>query len=250
VKWDKKTLGGDPNGLVTLAAGSGSQTLTMLSTRTFDAASKVMTDDVKICSVTLPELTALPGLGGTKLNIKFPDTAFDSATPIKAMLKSTLAAAPAVGTTFTSDDSAVLVGLTMTNPVTDPFPAVGSIQDVDADSDTNKGVTAVEKGTGIPTSALGPNADTLFLAFRSVAKVTNGTMTTCDTSEGVLSLTSINQTIIGCKIKDTGAVCTEDQRKFVDDNSPVWQPDTAPSTIKTKRIDAGKTCADVRGMTF
>jgi hypothetical protein len=240
VKWpDNEYMG---TTLVILNAGSGSQTLRMLSKRTYDASTKKVTDSATICSVTLPKFMAVTGA----IQLVFPDSVFDT-KPIPAMLTYTLSASPGVGTTFQSDAGQILVGA-MGLSVTDQWPVPTAIMSVDADGDGNPGITAQENGSGVPVVAVGSTADRVYVAFRSVAKL-SGTTNSCDRMSGAIDLQSVDQSILGCRIKGGTSDCAADEVKFVNDNSPRWMPDAA-STITMQRVSEGAACKDVRALTF
>jgi hypothetical protein len=241
VKWPAVMLPGTT--LTILEAGQGSQSLRLLSTRTYDATTRVVTDTSRVCGVTVPGFETVTGA----IQLVFPPAGFDG-SPVGATLVSTLAGAPGSGATFESGDGAILVGATMTNPATDPWPAPTAITPADADGDSAPGITAEESGRGVPTNALGPNADRLYLAFRSIASVA-GTMDSCDRSHGTITLKSINQSILGCRIKGGTTQCDASQTEFINANGPVWSPD-GTSEIKMQRVAAAETCAGIRTLAF
>jgi hypothetical protein len=138
--------------LVILNAGNGSQTVRMLSKRTYDASTKKVTDSATICSVALPKFMAVTGA----IQLVFPDAAFDG-KPIPATLTYALNGAPGVGTTFQSDAGQILVGA-MGLSVTDPWPEPTAIVGVDADGDGKPGITAEENGSGVPIAVVGSTA--------------------------------------------------------------------------------------------
>jgi hypothetical protein len=121
--------------------------------------------------------------------------------------------------------------------------------------DGKPGVTATSPSPGTPTSGAGPNADTLYLAFRAVAKV-SGKNDTCDRSSGTVSLKSVEQAILGCHIPAVAtpivspeAECNASQTKFLNANAPRWAPG-ADSKVTMVRLAADATCAQVRATQF
>jgi hypothetical protein len=240
-------------GLV-LSAGSGSQELRLLSTRTYDAATNTVTDTAQICTVTLPGFHVLSG----DINVIFPDQSFDG-PPVTTTLISTVSG-PGAGSTFQSDDNSIVVGAT--GPATGTWPDYTAVQSEDVDGDSHPGITAtshdINGGPGVPVTAVGPLADTLYIAFRTVAKV-SGTMDSCDHGSGTITLDAIDQSILGCSIPvqtgvTTARECTSgagSETEFINTNSPVWTPDASnPSTITMQRVSDTATCADVRNLTF
>ncbi len=254
-------------GTLVLVAGSGSQELKMLSHRT--ASGTTVTDAAQICSVTIPPFPILGGID--QIKIVFPAAAFGG-PPINTTLTTTVSGSGA-GATFTSADSAVLVGGNLAKPLTDPWPCFGttagcgqtypgaptnvtvSAFSVDADGDSKPGVTATATPPGgscsnctlVPTSA-GPTADELYLAFITIASA-SGTMDSCTHGSGPLDLKSINQSILGCHNSDNSGDCDQAQVQYVNDNSPDWVPATG-GTITMVKLADGATCADVATAAF
>jgi len=89
-------------------------------------------------------------------------------------------------------------------------------------------------------------ADKLYIAFRTVAKVT-GKMDTCDKSSGTIALQSINQSILGCHLS-SGQDATPDCN-FTDTNAPVWSA-SGTSKLSMVKLAASATCADARAAAF
>lgn len=230
-------------GITVLDAGSGSQTLRLLSKRSYDPATKKVTDTARICSVTLPKFTTIAG----DIQLAFPDGDFDG-KEVPTTLVSALAEAPKAGVAFESDTNQILVGASGLS-ATDAWPAATSITSQDADGDGKPGMTAEEDGKGVPVDvSTTVTADRLYVAFRSLAKA-SGTMASCDRMAGTIDLQSINQSILGCRIKGGTVECNSTQTQFINDNSPKWSPDAA-SSIVMQRVDDGASCADVRQLKF
>jgi hypothetical protein len=225
---------------------TGTQQLKLLSTRTVDGTGKV-TDNARICSVTIPSFQTIVGV----VKVEFPPAAWDS-KPVTTTLTSTLVGMGA-GATFSSEDNGIVVGAQLANPVTDTWPAFAAITSVDADGDSKPGVTAVSPNPGAPTGIGTNNADKLYIAFRTVAKVT-GKNDTCDKSTGTITLKSVEQGIVGCHYPAGGLVpqegeCNDSQKTFLNDGAPKWQVGTG-SKLVMLRMPSGATCADVRNAQF
>jgi annexin A7/11 len=224
---------------------TGRQQLKLLSTRTVSGNN--VTDNAKICGVTIPKFSTIVG----DIVVNFPEAAWDATPGVTTTLLSTITGMGA-GATFQSEDNAIVVGATLADAVTAAWPAYTAIAQKDDDNDTKPGVTAVSPNPGAPTSVLGPNADKLYLAFRTVAKISAGKNDTCDKSTGTVALKGVEQSILGCHIPagiGAEADCNATQTQFLNENAPKWEPG-ADSKVTMVRLAAGATCAQVRSTTF
>lgn len=237
-------------GVLTCAGAStctGRQQLRLLSTRTVNGTA--VTDQARVCDVTVPKFSTIVG----DVKVEFPPAAWDT-VPVSTTLLSSIQGS-GVGATFTSEDNAIIVGATLANPATAPWPDYEAVQAKDDDGDGKAGVTAISPPPGAPTSGAGPNADKLHLAFRTIAKV-SGQNDTCDKASGTVVLKSIEQAILGCHVPATTTPtaapegeCSASQTKFLNANAPKWAPG-ADSKVTMVRLAAGATCAQVRSAQF
>jgi hypothetical protein len=259
-----------PQGLtsVILQPGSGTIVQWVKGVRTQNpAAPTALTDQAVVCGISLPDFQAT-ALGLNQVyGIRFPDTLFDDQYvppfTVNGALNDSL-------TTYSSTATAVLLGLTMANPTTDPWPASITTAD-DMDQDGNPGVTvaaaqgplAAPKGattsysfipTGIPSLVTPyPAATTLYLAIRQVT-ILSGAVQDCNTISGqvtipvIASKPAIDSHVLGCT-EIGGSQCTtgsQSQASFVDNSQPVFTP-SGNTTFTMIRMPDTATCADVRG---
>ena len=157
--------------------------------------------------------------------------------------------ATTVGSSYSIPAVAFLVGLSMTNPTTDPWPSTPEmVTQVDMDQDTNFGVTAPYKTGGtydlVPLNlSKSVRSDKAYLAARFAASYA-GTFSSCTNIAGTATVTHYDTHVIGCEHSGGGA-CTPTESDFADSNKPAYV--TGSATITLVKIAAAATCADVRG---
>jgi hypothetical protein len=256
-----------PQGLNTaiLQPGSGTITQWVRGDRVQSpGAPRALIDDSVVCGITLPDFQAT-ALGLNEVyGVRFPDTLFDDRYIPMFSVSGTL---DETMTSYSTTSTAVLLGLTMTNPTTDPWPS-SVTTGVDQDNDGNPGVSInVASGelanppaigtssysyipTAVPTLLLpAPSASQLYVAIRQVT-VTNGSVQDCNTIDGTVSIPvigskpAIDSHILGCAIVD-GGPCSSAQAAFVDNSQPVFTP-TGKTTFRSVRVAKGASCAQVR----
>jgi len=159
----------------------------------------------------------------------------------------------------------VLIGLTMANPTTAPWPATITTA-VDSDKDGNPGVT-VNAATGpipgrdsgtyspFPVDVLSDRANQLFIVIRQVTQLA-GAAVDCNHLSGMTTIPKIPNTssgkyaidshVIGCNLV-AGGQCSSAQITFIDDTQPVFSP-SGSATFSSVRMTSGATCSDVRAM--
>jgi hypothetical protein len=260
-----------PQGLnsVILQSGSGTITQWVKGSRVQSpAAPRALIDDSVVCGVALPDFQATP-LGLNEVyGVRFPDTLFDDQYVPPFSVSGTLDDAML---NYSTTSTAVLLGLSMSNPTTDPWPSMpNAITEIDQDNDGNPGVTVnVAAGplatqtlsassysyvpTAVPTLLLPPpSASQLYVAIRQVT-VSNGAVKDCNTIAGTVSIPligskpAIDSHILGCAIVDGGQCSTggSSQAAFVDNSQPVFTP-TGTTSFRSIRMAQGATCAQVR----
>jgi|HubBroStandDraft_2_1064218.scaffolds.fasta_scaffold06403_5 hypothetical protein len=263
-----------PQGLmsVILASGSGTITQWVKGLRVQTAAAPLqLSDDSVVCGIDLPDFQAT-ALGLNEVyGVRFPDSLFDDGYIPPFTVNGALTLQPGGTFTYSSTPTAVLLGLTMADPTTDPWPATVTTE-VDQDMDGNPGVTiAVAQGplatptatatdysyipTGIPELLMPINvASSLYVAIRQVT-VTSGTVQNCNTITGTVSIPTIDSKaaidshVLGCELVDGGQCTTgaSSEAAFVDNSQPVFTP-SGTTSFQAIRMPAGSTCADVRTM--
>jgi len=244
-----------------LAAGSGTVNLWALVQGTQSGASFPVT--VLPCGIALPDFNGPSIVGSPTFGVTFPDSLFDG-TFLTATSSSLTLSSSSPGASFSSPAEANLIGIAFTNPVEDdvtgawPSLATAQGESLDTDMDTNPGVTADSKvgqrteddaGTysAIPVGALGPDADKLYMALRSVVAL-GGTLTTCTTASGPATVSQINDHTVGCHLVAGGNCSTAggalSQAAFVDTNSPAFVVSSA--TFQAQLLAGSATCPNVR----
>jgi len=206
------------------------------------------------CKIFLPDLQGSIAAGFYKYGIRFPDALFDAGGTQVTDFVMHGQVSPSGDVSFTTDPFAILVGLSLDNPVTADWPAASAIQSRDDDKDGKVGVTVIPvSGNGYslpPTDLLnGLSADLIYIAERTVASIA-GKPVSCDEVHGtdtvvpVGTLPGINSSVIGCRNND-GSECSAQQAGFVDGIRPQFTP-TGPGTLTSVRLPDNATCADVR----
>jgi hypothetical protein len=252
-------VGWTPQGVtgIILASGSGTIRQWLQSTRVQNGSS--ITETSVVCGIALPDFQGTAIAGGEVYGIHFPDSLFDSGQLPPFTIDGTVSGLTP-GSTYSSVPSAVLLGLTLSNPVSAPWPATITTQ-VDMDKDGNPGVTA----NAVPGGSYSnppvdifktQRADKLYVAIRQVSQI-SATVTDCDHITGTVSIpvlmdplsgaskAAIDSHVLGCEIAGTMANCTSTQASFVDNTQPVFTP-SGPTTFASLRLPSGSTCATVR----
>lgn len=239
-------------GTLALAAGNGNLREWLLSTRTQNGNKTV--DKAVPCAIQLPDFKGSAIAGGESYGLRFPTASFDKGKVPATTLNGTLSGST-VGSTFSTPNTALLLGLSMANAATATWPTSSSgITPRDDDADGNPGFTTnAATGTNYKDFPLDllktARADKLYVATRTVASL-SGKLTSCTEIDGSVKFAvlggtpAINSHILGCHISG-GGTCNGTQQNFVDGNSPAFVPG-AGSTMKSIKLAANATCADVR----
>ena len=236
--------------------GTGTITNWLKSTRT--ATGTEIQDVASLCGVTVPDYSSQAAFGGEKYGIVFPDALFENASlPTVTIAGHLTGLAP--GASFSSDAAAAILGATMANPATDPWPANGAqLTSFDTDNDTKVGVSVeTNKSAGYknpPLDAfLSARAQKVYTAFRQVL-TTQGTISTCNRVDGSGTIAVINnkpaidQHVLGCQ-RENGTDCSASEFKLLDSAAPVYKP-SGDAVVTMVRVPAEATCADIRAIDF
>ncbi|HVT07886.1 MAG TPA: hypothetical protein VHO67_10530, partial [Polyangia bacterium] len=236
-----------PAGPATLA---GTGQVHLWGKMTLTAAGGVVSGSSRPCGTILPATDLSPALGGAKILIEIPLSAWDAATASNVQVDGTQTGWN-VGDSLSYRYDA-LVGLPQSAPdATWPASYADLPTPSDVEGDGFPGVTGVPRaGTGYllpPTSALGaisasPRADKLYLVDRNVAS-TVLKWTSCDAAAGSTTFTHFDNHVVGCHVAG-GAECSPAEVKFIDDNRTVYTVTSAATSALV--IAEGATCADVR----
>jgi len=252
VSWTPQGITG-----IILASGSGTITQWILSTITLNGTSS--TASTVVCGIDLPDFDGTAIAGGEVYGIRFPNSLFDSSSLPAFSIDGTFSGSTP-GATYNTSAAAVLLGLTLTNPTTAPWPATITTE-VDEDQDGNPGVTAnALHGNGYtypPVDLFKTNrASELYLAIRQVTQI-SAQATDCNDISGTVSIPTITDTgtgtskpaidshVIGCLVSGTTTACNSTQTSFVDNTQPVFTP-SGGSSFTSVRMATGATCAQVR----
>lgn len=252
VSWTPQGITG-----ILLAAGSGTITQWLMTTRTMSG--NTATESAVVCGIALPDFDGTAIAGGQVYGIRFPNTLFDNAYVPAFDVHGTFSGS-GLGSAYNTTAAAVLLGLTLSNPTTTPWPSTITTE-VDMDKDGQPGVTAnALTGNGYsypPVDLFETNfADELYLAIRQVTQL-SATAADCDHLTGTVSIPTIynpssgtskpaiDSHVIGCWDSTTGMVCNSSQTSFVDNTQPVFTP-SGGSSFSSERMPSGSTCAAVR----
>src|SRR5690606_13135371 len=111
---------------------------------------------VSTCGIALPDFQSNFLGGNEKFGVRFPGEVFDLGGIPKFTIN--FGGDVVVGGQLQSEPVALLIGHTMVNPLTDPWPAIADIKASDPDADTKPGLTGLAaKGNGFahpPTDTL------------------------------------------------------------------------------------------------
>jgi len=221
-------------------------------------------DTTVVCGIQLPDFRGTLVVAGQTYGVLFPDSLFDG-MGLPSFKVDAMVGSSAPGAAFSASASAAMLGLTLTNPTTDAWPANVETA-TDPDNDGTPGVTAsVAQGPVPPPSDAGSYSyiavgipapfqpvevsQKLRLAIRQITEVT-GTVVDCDHISGAATIPqiagayAINSHVIGCELLD-GGDCSEAQASFVDNTQPVFAP-SGTTSYTSVRLPAGATCATVR----
>jgi hypothetical protein len=245
-----------------LAPGSGTIKQWIKGVRVQQGSS--LEDSTVVCGIELPDFHGTQVVAGQTYGVVFPDSLFDD-MHLPSFDVAAVVTSSSPGAKYSASASAALLGLTMANPTTDPWPTTVTTA-TDPDNDGTPGVT-VNAAEGVAPGDGGYYADfpvgipapfqpvilsnQLHLAIRQVTTVT-GSVVDCDHIVGSASIPqiagqyAINSHVVGCELVEGGA-CTDTQAAFVDNTQPVFTP-SGPTTFQSLRLPAGATCATVRSM--
>jgi hypothetical protein len=267
VSWTPQGLTG-----IILAPGTGQIRQWIRGRRIQGGAGRTALSDTSVvCSIELPDFKETTIAGGETYGVSFPDTLFDNGYLPTFIVNGALNGASPLspGGTYSTTTTAALLGLTMANPTTDPWPAT-IVTAIDMDQDGKPGVTVgASQGPGyseIPTEIPGAfqqpaRATAVYLAIRQVTVVT-ATVTDCDHMVGTVEIPQIQTSpgnskyaidshVLGCALADGGDCTTStpsqpgSQAAFVDNSQPVFTP-SGMTEFRSVRLAANATCADVR----
>ncbi|HEX4445081.1 MAG TPA: hypothetical protein VH044_00030 [Polyangiaceae bacterium] len=234
-----------------LALATGSGTLQVWAMLKGTQSGNSIPATVGICGITLPDFPSSSIAGNELYGLMFPNTLFDHAPAFLPTVSTTITLGGTTpGSTWSVPTIAFLLGLTLTNPVTDAWPSTPeTVSQVDMDQDTKFGITVPYKSGGsysfVPVNiSKSVRADKAYLAARLAASFSATLSTGCTGVTGTATVTSFDTHIGGCE-HSTGGDCTTTESDFTDSNRPAYTAGAA--TLALVKVAAAATCADVRG---
>jgi hypothetical protein len=248
----------------TVAAGSGNVNLWTLTDYT--TKSTTLTGTTRICGYAMPAWTftsaglAAIGLRGAEAQVVLPSTTWEAASMPTTNVAGALAAwttgSAVVATPFT-----ILDGLSHTgtwSSVSTAWPAAeatfASTDLVDDDGDGTPGIAATMASaspyTNLPAALNGddggptPLVQSLSVVLRTSLAL-NGTLTSCGTISGSVTVQNLNSHVVGCTLTDT-TTCSATEVSFVDGNAPALSGTSGTFSAQVLAVDgAASSCADV-----
>ncbi|HEX7672032.1 MAG TPA: hypothetical protein VF395_20695 [Polyangiaceae bacterium] len=205
------------------------------------------------CGIFLPDLQSDFFGGYAKFGIRFPDSLFDSGDipPTTFVLKGKVTP---TGFGFDTDPFAILIGATLDNASTAPWPAATALKLQDHDLDQKPGITVVPaggSGYSFPPCNLNfETADLIYIAERTVSS-SSGTVVNCNevhsdvTIVSINGKTGINSTVVGCRKTNGAGECVASDAAFIDANRPQYEA-SGLGTMVSVRMPDNATCKDVR----
>ncbi len=228
----------------TLAMEAGSGTMNIWFRADLDSADGGMTASGYVCETEVPDFRTNALAGGDTHGTVIPGEAWQGAP--ETILPIQLSGMDP-GATIAVNATPMLLGAAM-NDMTAAWPrSHRDLASEDHDGDGLPGVTSY--------AAMGPDyanprvdildatqrAERIFLGLRNIIGF-NGTLTSCDTAEGVASLV-LEQRAFGC-VREDGQRCTDAQTDLLDGNMPAFNVESATFTLE--RLGDNATCADIR----
>ncbi|MDB4986186.1 MAG: hypothetical protein JWN04_1364 [Myxococcaceae bacterium] len=212
-------------------------------------AGNTLSGTVEPCGITLPDFSLNPALGAELYQLYFPSTLFDH---VPAYIPtSAVAITSSSGFTIAQPLSfpnlAIMVGASLTNPLTDPWPSAAALAAPDVDADGKPGVTGLYSNTGGHTY---PRADAILRvdqAYAGARFVLSGSGNLASCTDLTLSgaFAHFDTHIVSCHIAG-GGDCIAAQRDTVDGNRPAFAATTA--SMHVVKAAAGITCTQVRAL--
>ena len=240
------------SGSTGIAAGSGTAEV-WIKYQTTSSGSLVPASMVA-CGVTIPDFSLTPLLGGEHYGVDFDIPMFD-AEPPRAYASDPVMLVDGggfPGDPVTMSQTVQVLGTTLSNPLTDPWPSSpGSLANNDMDGDGKPGVTVPNLNDGthvyMRVDALGSRrADRGYYASRVVMSW-SGSVVSCDELAGDAEIPRFDTHFVGCRLVG-GGECNSSQRNLLDDFRPIHMPDSA--IFHAFKVTNGASCAVARGTAY
>ncbi len=207
----------------------------------------------KSCGSYIPDIESLIR-PGEMMSIVIPDEIWELAGMPETASTGTMSS-NGPNATISMQPSGSAIGVTMTDPLNDPWPATGAEMlgsQIDHDQDGSPGITGNPRSDGPyklpPVDAIGgalgtgPFADKLYLATRVVMTI-DGVRTSCTTASGTATVSYFDNHVLGCHVQGAGE-CDAIQAEFIDTMRTVYEIHAA--TFEQVDVPDTANCADVR----
>jgi hypothetical protein len=202
---------------------------------------------VTLCGRVTPPVT---NTANETLVHGYPNSLFDS-----DFIPSTSAAVTLSGSSPGSALSwpltAQLMGISMANPRTDPWPTAASQvpagRRIDMDRDGKTGMTGTYAAGNNPrtsAAAFGFNRADLFYFALRLSFSLSGSLTNCSASSGNATISNSDMRILGCNREGNTQDCTSTESDFLDSVTPTAT--LSAGNYALKRVTPGASCATVR----
>jgi hypothetical protein len=247
-------------GTVVLTPGEGKLQQWNLTHEVQEPLSTTVTAHTRPCGIFLPDLETTIFALFQKYGIRFPNALFDNGRIPETEFTFT-ADITKTPVTFTTNPFAIVIGASLSNPVTAPWPAVSAMTLRDDDNDGNPGITVspvVGNGYYQPPANLitGDLAKLVYIATRTVSAL-SGRILNCNHIEADVTIQTVNNkpgidsSVVGCLRTGNAAngvppgPCAPDEAAFIDGARPQFTP-KGPGKMTIVRVTETTTCGDVR----
>ena len=241
------------SGNMGVRAGSGNIVQYLRSAR--HTQGQDMVDALQVCGSHVPDYRTNILAGNELFGVRFDEALFDRNTEVHGALITHLSDLSPQAT-YHTDWTAIQLGVSLANPITDAWPhSYRDLKEViDADGDNNPGLTVSfsdAPGYSNPPTLFSrqKRARFIFTAVRNVAR-SQGQALSCDRFEGTAEIPfidgmfAVNAHALGC-IKEDGSKCSVAETSLLDKYEPSYAP-AGQATVIMQRMPEGATCADAR----
>ena len=235
-------------GSVGIAAGSGTAAVWLKYQTTSDGS--LVPGSMTHCGVLIPDFSLTPLLGGERYGVNFGIPLFD-AQPPRAFASDPIMQVDGAGfpgDAFTMSQMAQVLGTTLSNPLTDPWPSSpSSLVNNDMDGDGKAGITVpnLNDATHIymrVDAAASRRAHSGYYASRVVMSW-SGSVVSCTEVAGGADVPRWDTHFVGCGLVG-GGDCNTTQRDQLDSFRPIHVANGA--TFRALKAADGVTCTAVR----
>lgn len=179
------------------------------------------------CGVSLPPIALGSGAGGGSGRVSFDIPLFDTAPPSVStdpLLQVHGAGFP--GDPSTLSETAMLLGVTLSDPLNDAWPGADVLMSHDLDGDGHPGVTLPHLGgeyVHLPVALFGATRSEAGHYAARVVLSASGTVLSCEEIAGEAQVRRLDSRVLGCVV-DGGSLCSTAQSDLLEDNRPDFIP--------------------------